>query len=514
MKVETVKRNICINRIVTQQTEKFTIEEDAIIPDIKPDILKPVSTSGNVCIYKKEVSDGKIKLEGNVDVYLIYLADSETDNIRGINTNIDFKELIECKDALNGMNANERVTIKSIECKVLNGRKVNLKVEMETEITLYANEDLDIVNNIQNVKDIQEIRRNVKFNSVVGSNSTKTYAKETIKIDTGDNFAEILRVDVNIINKDSKMSYNKILAKADADVKIMYLTEDNRIRNVEEKIPIMGFVEMQNISENDICDTRYTARNILIKPNPQEEHSIYVEIELDIACSAIKEEEIEVLEDLYSPSMNLEFSSRNIATMVNKKNKNDVYEIKEKIQIQELAGETIKDITIMPIINNTTISRGKIKYDGEVKINFLITSNNQSSVEGLTKVIPIMYVMDYDEVTENSRIDTNVEIAMQDFVIEDSEVTLNINLNFEVSQYNQINMNIIEEVNANDENCSENPYSMTIYFVKSGDTLWKIAKKYKSTINDIMKLNEIEDPDNISVGMQLFIPKYVCARSN
>lgn len=514
MKVETVKKNICINRIVTQKTEKFMLEEDTIIPDIKPDILKPISTSGNICIYRKEVLDGKIKLDGNVNVYIIYLADEERDNVRGINTNIDFKEVIECKEALTGMNLNERVTIKSIECKVLNGRKINLKIELEAEITLYANEDLDIVNDIQNIKDIQEIRRNVKFNSLIGSNCTKTYAKETVKIDQADNLAEILRVDLSIINKDSKMSYNKILAKADADIKIMYLTEDNRIRNVEEKIPIMGFVEMLNISEEDICDTKYTIRNILIKPNSEEEHSIYVEIELDVSCNAIREEEIEILEDLYSPSMNLEFKSRDIVTMVDKKNKNDVYEIREKMQIQELAGEKIKDIRITPNINNVAISRGKIKYDGEVKIDFLITSNNQTTVEGITKNIPIMYVMDCEEVTESSKIDTNVEIAMQDFVIEDSEVTLNINLNFEVSQYNQINMNIIEDVNLNEEKCTENPYSMTIYFVKPGDSLWKIAKRYKSTVEDIMKLNEIENPDKIDVGMQLFIPKYVCAKSN
>ena len=514
MKIETIKKNISINRIVNQTTEKFTLQEDAIIPDIKPDILKTVSTSGNVCIYKKEVSDGKIKLEGNVEIYLIYLADSETDNIRGINTNIDFKEIIECRDALEGMWINEKVTIKSIECKVLNGRKVNIKVELEAEITLYANEDLDIVNDVENIQDIQEIRKNVKFNSVVGSNSTKTYAKETVKINTEDNLAEILRVDISIINKDTKMSYNKILAKADADVKIMYLTEDNRIRNVEEKIPIMGFVEMQNISEDDICDCRYTIKNILVKPNSEEEHSIYVEIELEISCNAIKDEEIEILEDLYSPSMNVKFNSRNVITMVNKKNKNDMYEVREKIQIQELAGEKIKDIRITPSISNSIASKGKIKYDGEIKADFLITANNQTTVESITKTIPIMYVMDYDEVTENSRIDTNIEVAMQDFVIEDSEVTLNINLNFEVSQYNEINMNIIEDVNIDEEACSENPYSMTIYFVKEGDTLWKIAKKYRSTVDDIMRLNEIEDSENINVGMQLFIPKYVCSKSN
>ncbi len=514
MNVETEKKKVCVNRIVTQKMERFILEEDVIIPDIKPDILKPISTSGNVCIYKKEVLDGKIRLEGNVDVFLIYLADSERDNVRGINTNIAFKEVIECNDALSDMDLNEKITIKLIECKVLNGRKVNMKIELEAEITLYANEELDIVNEIKNVNDIQEIRRTKRINSVVGKNFTKTYAKETIKIDSGDNLAEILRMDLRIINKDIKISYNKILAKADADVKIMYLTEDNQIRNVEEKIPIMGFIEMLNVSEEDICDDKYTIKNIIIKPNSEEEHSIYVEIELEISCTAFKEEEIEVLEDLYSPSLNLEFNSKNIVTIVNKRSKNALFEVREKIQIPELAGERIRDTRITTNINNTVISRGKITYEGEIKVDFLITSNNQTTVEAITKNIPILYAMDFDEVTEDSQINTNIEIGMQDFVIEDSEVNLNINLNFEVNQYNQLNMNVIQEVIVNEEKCCENPYSMTIYFVKAEDTLWKIAKRYKSTVDDIVRLNEIENPDKIDIGMQLFIPKYVCARSN
>ena len=50
---------------------------------------------------------------------------------------------------------------------------------------------------------------------------------------------------------------------------------------------------------------------------------------------------------------------------------------------------------------------------------------------------------------------------------------------------------------------------MVIYFVKPGDTIWKIAKKFKSTIDDIVRVNGIEDPDKIYPGQQLYIPKYV-----
>ena len=49
---------------------------------------------------------------------------------------------------------------------------------------------------------------------------------------------------------------------------------------------------------------------------------------------------------------------------------------------------------------------------------------------------------------------------------------------------------------------------MVIYFTKPGDSLWKIAKRFGSTVEDIARVNGIEDVDNIPVGKQLFIPRY------
>ena len=52
----------------------------------------------------------------------------------------------------------------------------------------------------------------------------------------------------------------------------------------------------------------------------------------------------------------------------------------------------------------------------------------------------------------------------------------------------------------------EKKASLTIYVIQHGDTLWKIAKKYASTIDDLVKLNNIEDPDVVKVGHKLIIP--------
>jgi lipid-binding SYLF domain-containing protein len=44
------------------------------------------------------------------------------------------------------------------------------------------------------------------------------------------------------------------------------------------------------------------------------------------------------------------------------------------------------------------------------------------------------------------------------------------------------------------------------YTVKSGDTLSKIAKKHGTTVNELVKLNNIKDTKQISVGQKLLLP--------
>ena len=54
----------------------------------------------------------------------------------------------------------------------------------------------------------------------------------------------------------------------------------------------------------------------------------------------------------------------------------------------------------------------------------------------------------------------------------------------------------------------EEDYSIIMYIVKKGDSLWKIAKAFGSTVEDIARTNGIEDENLIMPGQKLFIPHY------
>lgn len=507
MVLETMNENLCVNKLVASKKDIIMVEGDMIVPDSKPDILNTICTSGVVCIYKKEVLEGKVRLDGNINTYIMYLADDTQDKVRGINTSLDFSEVIPVSNAQDGMESIIQTKLKSIECKVINGRKIGIKATLEVDIKIYSKEEVEIVNNIQNAEGIQMLKEDLRVNSLVGMGENKIYTKDNISIDNVDNLAEILKTDVAITDKDVKLSYNKILAKAEARVKIMYLTEDNRINGIETKIPVVGFIDIPNVTEENICDLDYEIKNMIVKPNSQEEHSIYIELEIGVSATVYEEKQINLIQDLYSPCENLEFNKKKITTITNKQTRKEIKQIREKIEVEGLEDKKIIDVDVCPVIEKQENSNNRIIYTGSLEVNFML-SNQELQMEVRNSKIPFEYEVDGVDDAENVNSRLDIEVANQDFLVQDGGmVTGNVDLLMNNDMYKSTNMNIMNEIQTNGEREAQD-YGLIIYIVKKGDTLWQIAKRYGSTIDDIVRTNGIEDANQITPGQKLFIPRY------
>lgn len=481
-------------------------EEDFVVPDIKPDILNTIRTNGTVCIYKKEVTDGKVKIEGSINVYIMYLADDETSSIRSLNTTLSFSQTIDFEKVKEGMMLEDKILLKSLECRVINGRKINVKAMLDLDLKIVSNEELEFVKEIEDIKDAQTLNKTLTLNSLLGSGFTKVYAKDTIVIDSLDNLVEIMKVDFTIINKETKISYNKILVKADACVKMVYLTEDNRICTTSNLIPVMGFIDMPDVTDENLCDVQYEIRNLLVKPNNIEEHSIYIEAELEINARVYQSRQLNIIQDLYSPSVNLVYTQRQIQAIAQKQIVRDVCTIREKQFISEIGNHKIYDVDIRTRIINQTILKDRILYEGELELNFLFDAEGSSRIGTKNMTLPFTFNMDCMGAIPTSKIETNIEITLQDFTImPDESIDIKIDLEFLVNISNNQQLQVIDEINI-DETRQNERYSLIIYFVKQGDTLWNIAKKFRSTVSNIAKINGIEDENKINIGQQLFIP--------
>ena len=74
-----------------------------------------------------------------------------------------------------------------------------------------------------------------------------------------------------------------------------------------------------------------------------------------------------------------------------------------------------------------------------------------------------------------------------------------------------VNIKIFQILNIPDNNLNNTPNNISNnplqYTVQSGDTLSKIAQNHKTTSKEILKINNINNPNLIKIGQVLNIPK-------
>lgn len=505
--IEAQKENLNINKLVAERKEIIMVEGDMIVPDSKPDILNTICTSGVVSIYKKETQEDKVRLDGSINTYIIYMPDGTEEQVRGLNTSIDFSENINVSNCSEGMNIISETKIKTIEAKVLNGRKINIKATLEINLKVYNQDSVEIINEIQNANNIQILKEELKVNSLLGQGETKIYAKDNISIDNMDNLAEILKAQICLVEKDVKISYNKVLTKSEAEIKIMYLTEDNRLGNITYKIPVVGFIDIPDITEENLCDVNYEIRNIIIKPNAQEEHSIYVEIEIGVICQVYEEKQINLIQDMYSITEKLDFEKKQIMTMTDKQCIKNIKQIREKINLKDIEGLNLIDVDINSNILNDNKINTKILYEAELTMKFIF-ENSRSQIIIKEAQIPFEFTIENLQNGEFLNASNDIEMKNKDFIVQDDgDITCNIDLQIDTSLYRNASINAIDSIQENGER-EEQDYSIIIYIVKKGDTLWNIAKEFGSTVDGIARVNGIENPNQIFPGQKLYIPKF------
>ena len=138
----------------------------------------------------------------------------------------------------------------------------------------------------------------------------------------------------------------------------------------------------------------------------------------------------------------------------------------------------------------------KINYEGELELRFIL-SNSDLQVDNRVVKIPFNYTVEEQCGDDNINRNMEMEITNQDFIVQEGGVVnSNIDITMNLNSYRSANMNIIDEIQTDGEREAED-YSILMYIVKKDDTLWKIAKRFGSTVEDIARINGIEDENKI-----------------
>jgi len=518
MSLELVKETIKINNLMGEDTAQTVIENDIIVPDTNPDANRILLIDGEVYERSSEVLQDKVAVNGAIRYKILYISDDDSHKVRSINTSNDFSYSVDVLNANFGQKANVKCDIEHIDYEILYGRKIQVKAIVKFDVKVCEEVEKDFVNNITGLEDIEILKDNIDVDSVLAENNSYCNVNESIEIPAGKpTIKEILRSDVKVAGKDYKISDNKIIAKGDLNILTLYIAddEDNSIQFMEHELPFTQFIEVQGVNDACECEVDYKVLNYSFKPeedNDGELRNLNAEIELMLKAQAYEKKKVDVLSDAYSLSRKLNMEQKPFKTKkVVDKERNQII-IKETVFIDGGNPEIAEVFNVLskPSMLECNIGNGNVTLEGAVINSILYVANNsEQPISCYDCEVPFKQNVDIEEINSNMNCEVDLEVEHCNYsMVSANEVEIRVIMNVCIKVINTVNLPLVTKVSESsfEEKNSECP-SVTIYFSQPEDNMWKIAKKYSTTVDNIKKINNMCEDDNILPGQQIMIPR-------
>lgn len=508
MSINTQRKNIILNKLCINENISKWIEQDIIVPDTKPDALKIVNVSVNPYLTDFEIMDSKIKVMGKINYFVIYKANDEKFATRGLNVSYPFTEILDLK----GINKNSIISIRPVVRNIIhtlpNERKIAIKSEVVFKVRCKNQKNVSLIIDFDNDALVEKKISRGNFSNIIDNKKSIIASREELMLpkDVEDVF-EILNMTSSIRNTEFKESYNKIMLKGDIVLSVLYLSENDpsAINKFSITLPFSAMVDFENIKDISKFDIEYIIKDINLNLNPDATSRLMnVDYQIEADVTMFEDEEEEYVEDFYSQTQNLEFKEERVELVRQNKSFAKVIDIKENITNILPPNTKIIDYYldtnyVMPKITNNSVT-----LEGNAKIILML--QNTETLELDSKVIEILINETFEIDNLNSDSSVYVDIINEEASVTQNGTDIEAKITLEVVNHIEevANINMIEQIEESPINLGSLD-SINIYIVKPGDTLWSIAKKYKTSVDKIVRINDIADPDVISVGQKILI---------
>ena len=479
-----------------------------IVPDSCGDIARIVDTTGLVCLTSCELTgDGRFCASGSVEASVLYIPEKE-DGVRALHFQIPFQCYGEGQGPADCEFLDIRGELHSIDTRVLNPRKVLTRASLTLYPSGCRHATVSVCTEMaeDGGENVQLLREKRESRVVAGVREKEFTFTEELPLSPGRGGAEeILSTRLDIRGTDSKLIGNKLVVKGLISAAILYRENGGRLSLLQQDLPFSQILEGNGFDEDCESDAAYHLLSAECRAGsegaPDDAYVVTMSLLVKARVTVWRGEEVAFIADLYSTAAPVS------CQMMELELNEDAQKSARRQNVRELleTGVPVKSVL------DTEIGCGAVQPAGsEVKIsawarclyldeNDVLGSVRREFTVSCPAEMPGELAGCQGEAACHGDVITNI-------MPEGIELRFPLDCTLSASNRRRYLCVSGGETDEEEQNKEVMP-SLILRKLSPEETLWSVAKQYRTTRKGILEVNELNEESQIPYDRLLLIPR-------
>jgi hypothetical protein len=512
--IELKKQNVHMNQLKLQKTTQISVDEDVILPEVKPDMTTLIVNQGDVEITSATSQTGKLLIKGKLLYSFLYNGPEGLHSVQG---ECILEDTINLEGASQGDSISLDWDLEDLQIAPVNERKYSVKAVITLQIAMEQLTDQETATDLTQT-DLEYEKKPLEVTEIVVQKKDIYRIKDEIEL--GENkpdIGQILWESVTVQGLENRLLADQIAVSGELVVFIMYQPSGIRLpmQWLETTIPFRGMIEVDGCSEEMIPQIAVRLGHKQIEPKADNDGELRIfslDAVLDLDIKIYQEIHIEILSDLYSTKQLVEpvrqdghYESLLVKNGSKCKLQKRLSVAEEAVQIMQICN--VKGI---PKVEEITVVEDGLQVEGILAATVLyISGNDENPLQSVEKIIPFSYTITVPGIAKDSVyfLHPGMESITANMISMD-EMEIRGVVSLDTLVFSQVTEAVITDVTQWEfdlEQMEELP-CIVGHRVQGGESLWEIAKANFTKIKTIMEINGLTS-EKVEPGQKIIIVK-------
>lgn len=497
------RETLGVSETTYDNNQEQSIELDYVLPDYYPDIFKLIKCLAKPEIVSRTMAGNKATYELTCCVRILYCSEG-SEAVQCVTQKLTYSKTVDLGQVGECPILTLTPKLDYINCRAVNQRRIDLRGAISTRVRLVCRTRQQVVSDASGMGiQLRKMPVECVFNKlsafkriVVSEEVDLGYAKSPV--------SNILWCSGLVTTVDQKIIANKIVAKGEAKVSILYTCQTDgkdTMESMQFMLPFSQVMDLDGIDDSWLCLMNVEAAGCeaVCRSNPDGENKLLdCDLALQIQCTAMKSMAVEVVTDAYStqyPVVGL--AAVSVRTEKLPRSLSGSCKVEMIVSPQENQLEAVYDLwgEVRNVSAQVNSAEQKITVMGN-----LLCQVMAKTTEGVPVLLESAETFEYnlpageEGVKEGAVLEPDAAVLSLSFTMPSAgkvEVTAEIRIRGEL--YDTTGCQVLTDMLPDESTPrpQDDGYALRLYFADEGENVWDIAKRYGTSVDAVTSENEL-----------------------